>query len=112
MIMRRLGYSLLLLALGVGGAVPTADTTLAQRRAAGAAAAGFIAGAAVGAAISGSRHSPQVIVPDYGPRRPGGGGWGASYSPRAGFTCYPRQQACYRPNGAYAPNLTWTEFRR
>ena len=107
--MKRLGYSLLVLALGIGGAVPSADTSMAQqdRSAASAATAGFIAGAAVGAAVSGSRHSPQIIIngrPRPGPCR--------SYSPRAGFTCYPCQQACYRPNGAYAPNLTWTEFRR
>jgi hypothetical protein len=105
---RRLGYSLLLLALGIGGAIPTAYTTMAQRRAA-AAAGGFIAGAAVGAAISGSTLAPQIIVNNYGPTHPGG--W-ASYSPRPGFTCDPRPQACYRANGAYAPNLTWTEFRR
>ena len=103
--MRRLGSSLLLLALGVAGAVPPAGTALAQDRAA-AAAAGFIAGTAVGAAIGGATHSPQIIVNGRPPRP------GASYSPRPGFTCYPRQQACYRPNGAYAPNLTWTEFRR
>jgi hypothetical protein len=81
---------------------------MAQDRSAVAAGAvaGAIAGAAVGAAISGSTHSPQIIVNGRPPRP------GASYSPRPGFTCYPRQQACYRANGAYAPNLTWTEFRR
>ena len=103
--MRRFAYCLSLLALGVGGAIPSATTSMAQDRSA-AAAAGFIAGAAVGAAISGATHSPQIIVNGRPPRPD------ASYSPRPGFTCYPRQQACYRPNGAYAPNLTWTEFRR
>jgi hypothetical protein len=104
--MRRLGYSLLLLALGVGGAVPSAGMAQDRSAVAAGAVAGAIAGAAVGAAISGSTHSPQIIVNGRPPRP------GASYSPRPGFTCYPRQQACYRANGAYAPNLTWTEFRR
>ena len=106
--MSRLGFSLLLLALGAAAAAPPAGAASAKSTAA-AAAAGAIAGVAVGAAISGSTLPPQIIVNNYGPRRPGG--W-AAYSPKPGFTCYPRQQACYRANGAYAANLTWTEFRR
>jgi hypothetical protein len=69
---------------------------------------GIIAGAAVGAAI-GSATLPKTIYVNPGPPRPV---WGAAYSPKPGINCYPAQKACYKDNGAYAPQWTWRVYAR
>jgi len=74
---------------------------------------GLIVGAAVGAAVSKKhKHPKTVYVPTYVPVPAGGYGpaWADSFSPRQGVTCYPYQRACYKGNGAFAPNVTWNVF--
>jgi hypothetical protein len=70
---------------------------------------GIIAGAAIGAAVSGAvAHPQEIYVPGPGPRP----GWADAFSPAPNVTCYGAQRACYRANGAYAPNWTWQVFSR
>lgn len=70
----------------------------------GAIVGGLIAGAAIGAVVSGALNHPKPIYPPRPPPPPPP--WQQSFQPSAGVWCYPAQRACYRDNGAYAP--AWT----
>jgi hypothetical protein len=95
------------LAIGMATPAPAANNT-------GAAIGGFIAGAAIGAAVaSGARLPNTVYVPrPPPPPPPGPNPWSNAFKPDPKVTCYPVQRACYRNDGAFAPAWTQRVFNR
>jgi hypothetical protein len=79
---------------------------------AGAVVGGLIAGAVIGAAVASAVQHPKKIYVNKPPPPPPPNPWANAFSPKAGVTCYPAQQACYNAGGAYNANWTWKVYAR
>jgi len=90
-------------------ALSSTSTPAVAKNNAGAVVGGLLAGAVIGAAVASAVKHPKKI---YVKEPPPPSKWSNAYSPKAGITCYPVQQACYKANGAYNANWTWKVYAK
>ena len=107
-----LGAVLIAALASTSGAVGTSVPAAAKDNT-GAIVGGLIAGAVIGAAVaSGTKHPSNIYVNPRPAPPPKPNPWANGFSPRPGVNCYPSQHACYKADGAYAPNWTWKVYQR